>query len=290
MADARALLRAKRQEAQVTHPLAAYNSAGQLRCIACGIIIKHAAAWEGHVGSKTHRTNVTRLREEERQEEQKRVEEVVKGKRKANGSQDEEDRAMQVDTVDAKKRRLDTTTSSDVNHFMEKPQPQSFTKGGFPADFFSDPSRAPPIRTGDSDEEDEDLTMGPTPITSVGIQEASQPKSVIDLEYEAFQKELLAAPDPKETYDRATIVADPELTNPIEGFPPTEQEELHEVGPDEEVLRQKEQEERELIMDRLLDEERAQEEVDMKVITLKAKLEALKKKKALARASKMQTS
>ncbi|KAI0324322.1 hypothetical protein GY45DRAFT_1331656 [Cubamyces sp. BRFM 1775] len=34
MADARALLRAKRQEARIEHPLASYNTAGQLRCIA----------------------------------------------------------------------------------------------------------------------------------------------------------------------------------------------------------------------------------------------------------------
>jgi zinc finger protein 830 len=47
MSDARALLKAKRQEARVTHSLAAYNSSGQLRCLACGTLVKHASAWEG---------------------------------------------------------------------------------------------------------------------------------------------------------------------------------------------------------------------------------------------------
>jgi len=40
-------------------------------------------------------------------------------------------------------------------------------------------------------------------------------------------------------------------------------------------------------MDRLLDEERAQEEADMKVTVMKNKLELLKKKRELAKASKV---
>ena len=82
MADVRALLKAKRQEARITHPLASYSAAGQLRCAACGTAVKHASAWEGHVGSKAHRTNAARLRQEQaraaqrEQEEREREEEV----------------------------------------------------------------------------------------------------------------------------------------------------------------------------------------------------------------------
>ena len=69
MSSARALLRAKRQEARVTHPLASYTSAGQLRCLACGTIVKQSFSWEGHVGSKAHRMAAARLREEEHRRE-----------------------------------------------------------------------------------------------------------------------------------------------------------------------------------------------------------------------------
>ena len=80
MSDVRALLKAKRQEARITHPLASYTSAGQLRCIACGTAVKHASAWEGHIGSKAHRTNAARLREERAREEERERESL---KRKA---------------------------------------------------------------------------------------------------------------------------------------------------------------------------------------------------------------
>ena len=75
MSDVRALLKAKRQEARITHPLASYTSAGQLRCIACGTAVKHASAWEGHVGSKAHRTNAARLRQEQARAAQREQEE-----------------------------------------------------------------------------------------------------------------------------------------------------------------------------------------------------------------------
>ena len=63
--DVRALLKAKREEVRITHPLAAYGAGGQLRCSACGTPVKPASAWEGHVGSKAHRLAVARMREAE---------------------------------------------------------------------------------------------------------------------------------------------------------------------------------------------------------------------------------
>ena len=50
--------------------------------------------------------------------------------------------------------------------------------------------------------------------------------------------------------------------------------------------RRKEQDERELIMDRLLEEEQAQEEADARVSVLKNKLDALRKKREAAKAAK----
>ena len=52
------------------------------------------------------------------------------------------------------------------------------------------------------------------------------------------------------------------------------------------VATQKEQEGRELIMDRLMEEEQAQEEADARVTALKTKLEALKARREAARAAK----
>ncbi|KAG8840995.1 hypothetical protein FRB91_005456, partial [Serendipita sp. 411] len=82
--DVRALLKAKAQERskRISHPLAAYNASGQLRCTLCALIVKdNEIAWSGHLGSKGHRTNVGRQKElAEQESERKRLE---KGKRKA---------------------------------------------------------------------------------------------------------------------------------------------------------------------------------------------------------------
>ncbi|KAF9448624.1 hypothetical protein P691DRAFT_34829 [Macrolepiota fuliginosa MF-IS2] len=273
MSDARALLRAKRQEARISHPLASYNAAGQLRCIICGTLVKFASAWEGHLGSKAHRTNVARVKEEERrrdearakeeaEEEQQRKEEQLQAaghKRKAADDDDEDSDS----TSTSKKQKLDANTA-------------------FPTDFFSDPSRAP-VAARDSDDEDEEETREPAV--------PAQPPSAIDLEYERFQKEFLQAPDFQETYERATVMAEPELAPEVpEGFPEgTGGAPASEGKPElteEEKREQKETEEKELIMDRLLEEERAQEEADMKVQMMKNRLEAFKKQREAARAAK----
>ena len=68
MADVRALLKAKRQEARITHPYAAYSSSGQLRCAVCGTAVKQASMWAGHLGSKAHRVNVAAAKAREEKE------------------------------------------------------------------------------------------------------------------------------------------------------------------------------------------------------------------------------
>ncbi|KAG6828678.1 hypothetical protein H0H92_007093 [Tricholoma furcatifolium] len=304
MADVRALLKAKRQEAKINHPFALYSSSGQLRCSACGTIVKHASAWEGHIGSKAHRTSVARLREEEkRQQEQAEREaeahaaaEAVKqgptetsnGKRKATGDHDNSEAGldMEVDPNDnessAKRRRVG-------------PAP-----GGFPADFFSDPSRAPiPLSTDSDDEEDIPVEA---PIQNGAPTPAAAAPTAIDLEYEAFQREMLdpsaTRSDDRETYERATVMAEPQLIEIDEtpgGFPAQDQQmdpeaEKQKQTEEELTRRRKEQEERELIMDRLLDEERAQEEADQRVTSMKARLDALKKKREAAKRAKLPTS
>ncbi|KAI9066101.1 hypothetical protein FKP32DRAFT_1610274 [Trametes sanguinea] len=272
MADARALLRAKRQEARIEHPLASYNAAGQLRCIACGIPIKQATAWEGHIGSKTHRTNAARLREERAREEQRLAEEREREslKRKAmdvDRAGDEEGEGEDEDGQgEAKRPRVESGHAGDDGE--PRPASTAQARSALPADFFSDPSQAPPPAEEDENEGGEE---------EGGPAAAAAAPDVLDLEWQQFQATVVNAPDIRETYEHATIVAEPVLA-------PEEGEE--EVLDEEALRRKKETEERELIMDRLLEEEQAQEEADARVAQLKSKLEALKKKREAARAAK----
>jgi zinc finger protein 830 len=272
MADVRALLKAKREEVRITHPLATYNKAGQLKCTVCGTIIKHASAWEGHVGSKAHRTAVTRLKEEERiraeqrqREEQEEQERISRGKRKA-----EED--------------VDEDSDSDEENGAKKPRLTA--PSSFPGDFFSDSSRTIPMG-GEDDDNDEPQPVQPSP----AVPTASATKSQIDLEFERFQREVINAPDHRETYENATIMAEPVLADDVnEGFPVKEDEEMADAtttrADEEEERRKREEDDRELIMDRLLEEERAQEDADMRATVMKNKIDALKKRREAAKKAK----
>ncbi|CCF52354.1 hypothetical protein NDA11_003696 [Ustilago hordei] len=87
--DARSLLRAAAKERAkskasiISDRFASYSSTGSLRCSACNYLtIKHESLWGAHALSKSHRANLTRIREEElRQAELQRTKE---GKRKAD--------------------------------------------------------------------------------------------------------------------------------------------------------------------------------------------------------------
>ncbi|KAM5544587.1 hypothetical protein V8D89_001485 [Ganoderma adspersum] len=290
MSDARALLRAKRQEVRVNHPLAIYTSSGQLRCMACDANVKHASAWEGHIGSKAHRTNAARLREERARAAQREEEERESLKRKAmevdESEDDEEDEDVHMSGSDTKKRRIESEEAPAPTPAVA--QAGKAQRAALPVDFFSDPSMAPPPAE-DEDEEDDEQGEGRQRATEV-----DGPSGGLDLEWQQFQQAVINAPDYQETYDRATVMAEPVLAAEVpQGFPsaapdgnaaeePEKGEELNE----EAKRRKKEQEERELIMDRLMEEEQAQEEADARVSVMKTKLEALKKKREAARAAK----
>ena len=234
--------------------------------------MKQASMWEGHIGSKAHRVAVVKLKEAE---EERRIAE----KRKAEEQDDEEGSA-------SKKRRFSEESDEDESA-MPMTSASKGNASGFPADFFSDPSRAVPLPGDDDDEGEQPTTLPP------GTQEAAlQTKSALDLEWEAFQAALLKNPDEdkdeeqRDAFNRATVFAEPELVvadDSANGFPPavgTEPEAVemeHKEETEEEKRKRKEQEERELIMDRLIEEERIQEEADARVSLLKAKLDAVKK-------------
>ncbi|PCH42621.1 hypothetical protein WOLCODRAFT_152649 [Wolfiporia cocos MD-104 SS10] len=281
MADVRALLKAKRQEVRISHPLATYTSTGQLRCIACGTPVKEGSAWNGHVGSKAHRMNVARMKEEERQrEERARLEqEEEERQRKRKAEEDGEEGGEGV-----KRQRLDEDEDEDEDEEEQDEEGEQGAQpkaGGFPAGFFSDPSRAPPPPTSDdSDDEQDDVSAA----NAAPAPQAAAP-SALDTEWEQFANTVLNAPDTMETYERATVFAEPVLAAEVpEGFPSQgDADTAGEVDGREAMLdeaekrRWREQEDRELIMDRLLDEERAQEEADAKVVMLKTRLEALRR-------------
>lgn len=267
MTDVRALLKAKRQEARVTHSLASYTTTGQLRCSVCGTSIKHASAWDGHLGSKAHRTNVSRAKEEERAREQQQA-------------------AQEVNVV--KRKAVEDPPGGDtVKKQKTEPAASTSRPSAFPSDFFSDPSKAPPPLSDDSDEEEVDSSIG-----ALAKESRSHAVAVIqpelDQEWIKFQQTVINAPDAHETYDRATVFAEPDLVSDVaEGFPPLQAEkdplEVEAKLDTDEERRRKDQDEREMIMDRLMDEERAQEEADMKVSVMKSRLEALRIKREAAR-------
>ncbi|KAH9848400.1 hypothetical protein C2E23DRAFT_843874 [Lenzites betulinus] len=277
MSDARSLLRAKRQEARVDHPLATYNAAGVLRCVACGTSVKHAAAWEGHIGSKTHRTNAARLRAELAREEQRVAAEQQLGLKRKSMELDEDEDDENAGEGEGPARKAARVESAQEDLHAEEQSRPGAARSALPADFFSDPSQAPP-----PPEEDEEEDAAARPDTN-GAPDA------LEQEWARFQESVVNAPDKQETYERATIMAEPVVALEVpQGFPGAPEEaEAEEVLDEEGVRRRKAQEERELIMDRLVEEEQAQEEADARVSQLKTKLEALKRKREAARAAKL---
>ena len=256
MADVRALLKAKRQEARIEHPFATYTPSDQLKCVVCGTLIKHASAWEGHLGSKFHRTNTTRLKEAKTRENWENTEEQsLPGKRKAEMNEFDK-------RADKKRRMAEGHGRSTPVHEL-------------PNDFFSDPSHVPVIPEFPYDESNDDAND----LTET----TAHSNSALDLEYDLFQRGFLT--DRSQTYDRATIVAEPVPASPhIPGFPASKAVLAQNEGEKD----TKDYEERELIMDRLLEEERAQEDADMRVHLMKNKLEVLKKRREGAKVLKLQ--
>ncbi|KAJ2914493.1 hypothetical protein MD484_g5920, partial [Candolleomyces efflorescens] len=293
MSDARSLLKAKRQETRISHPYATYTPSNQLKCSICGLIIKHASAWEGHLGSKAHRTAVAQARARQQEELERATANAslnddaplaggASGKRKASISNN--------DGESKKPRRTPPSTSS-----------------GFPADFFSDPTRSLPSNDDDDEDADDDMAVDPAASGSnpPPLPTAAATKSAVDDEYERFQRELVqiqsasASVDKAEAFARATVASEEQLFTDKEmqisgGLGGAIQDEggptITEEETEEQKRARKEQEERELIMDRLLEEERLQEDADLRVATMKARMEALKKRREARKAAKAKDS
>jgi zinc finger protein 830 len=183
-------------------------------------------------------------------------EQSVPGKRKAE--MDESDKQ-----TDKKRRRAEGHAHSNPVHEL-------------PNDFFSDPTHVAVIPEFPSDQSIDDA--------NINLAESiAHSTSVLDLEYDLFQRGFLT--NHSQTYDRATIVAEPVPVSPyIPGFPAS----TAVLAQNEGEKDTRDFEERELIMDRLLEEERAQEDADMRVHLMKNKLEGLKKRREDMKALKFQ--
>jgi zinc finger protein 830 len=348
MADVRALLKAKRQEVRITHPYAAYGANGALRCTACGAAIKFASAWEGHLGSKAHRVAVAanlRAKEEKEKEEARRTAAtaattttgaVSASKRKAKEGEDEdgEGEEEQMETTMAAGKKRQRTAEREIAPVIDGSSPDAPRSTGarmgtgagveFPADFFSDPSRAPPRGQDDADDEDVEMDQdAKAKAAAAPPPPPPPPKTQFDMEWDAFERDMqkkslstqqqqqqqqqsaeAAEADPQEMYARATIAAEPELVSRFEGLPvdgdgataqegtTTEQgtgaggveEGGRKVSEEELERRRKERDERELIMDRLVEEERQQEDAYGRVALMKNRIQILKQKRELAKA------
>ncbi|KAH6913256.1 hypothetical protein BKA70DRAFT_717462 [Coprinopsis sp. MPI-PUGE-AT-0042] len=323
MSDARSLLRAKRAatETRISHPYASYTSSNQLKCTICNSVIKHASAWEGHLGSKAHRVGVAKVRAEQEAAAQRQQQEVAR----IRVEEEERVREEREQELDVQRRQRDeqeaeraagSKRKAEEDSSMASPdaakskgktkkvklEESSSTKAGFPADFFSDPSRSIPAFTNDSDDEEDAEGEGGGEAMAVD----APAKTAIDDEFEMFQREMLAsAPqtrDKADLYAQATVAAEAELFTEehISGgfarpsttqagdaaevteaavIPMTEEEKA------EAKRKQREEDDRELIMDRLLEEERIQEEADMRVQAMKNRMEALKKKREARKAA-----
>ncbi|KAI9462155.1 hypothetical protein F5148DRAFT_1214111 [Russula earlei] len=360
MADVRALLKAKRQEARIAHPCAAYGANGALRCTACGVAVKLASAWEGHLGSRAHRAAVAKVNSRLRStggelvaassssspSKRKAEEREEEAGRSGDGDGDDDgDGDGDDDEDDEGRMEIEATTTTTTTTTTELGRPgkrqrtaerESETASRpFPADFFSDPARRPPppprppggSRDEEGEEEDgmdqEDAEIGHGATDA----SAAAPKSQFEMEWDAFERDVLgpsrrpaatttttttgdgadreaaaAAAAPRETYARATIAAEPELVPRFVGLPEGAAQGRPEDGVDraageegkakaprseeeeEEGRRRREREERELILDRLVEEERAQEDAYNRVALLRNRVQALKQKRELAKA------
>ena len=302
MSDARALLQARRKEsaARVSHPYATYTAAGQLRCVVCGTAVR--GAWEGHIGSKAHRVNAVRAREEAAKKRRMEEEEASAAKKRRVAEEREEEEEEGDEEEGGRQERREEEE--------EEGGEEGAKPGGFPADFFSDPTRAPPVRDADEDEIMEDTQAGagdsasappPPPATT-----AAGAGTALDAEWAAFERTVLAAPaaevtddDRRAAFARATVFAEPAPAAPNEGMPAQKgtadgtaaaaAAAASEVKEETQAERRQriEREERELIMDRMVEEERAQEEADERVSALKGRLEMLKKRREAAKAKKV---
>ncbi|WVN87471.1 uncharacterized protein L203_102653 [Cryptococcus depauperatus CBS 7841] len=254
--DARSLLRAKKAEAKIVHPYASYTAAGSLRCSICSVPVKQ---WDAHLLTKQHRVSAAREKaEKEKMERAKRPRQETT----AEGS--------------SKRQRIHPEVEEDEGQPSQLPS-GFFSAKNKPADtddvikLEASPVdvAAPPAKTGDTELDDflaslEETT--PAPTTSAPTSIASKRRLA---SYKAVDDEIVG----QAVYQAA----------PVMNAPATKEQDVKmEEEPEETEAERRERlarEEREEIMARLEEEERAQEDADLRVMALKQRMEMIKKRK-----------
>ncbi|BEJ13518.1 hypothetical protein CspHIS471_0306920 [Cutaneotrichosporon sp. HIS471] len=249
--DAKSLLRAKKAGSRIQHPYASYSAAGQLRCSICAVPVKQ---WDAHLLTKAHRQSVAREKKEAAAVQKKRAAE---------------------DEAESSSKRAKISNTEDG---------EEEGRSKLPAGFFSAGNQPQPQE--DEGEEEEEK------------EKEKQPEA--DAELDAFLASLndgpgsagtTAAPAPvrapaqrkRRTYKEpeedgvTSYSAAPQLVK-------DKNEEEREATPESEETEAERRarlarEEREEVLARLEEEQRAQEDADARVDALKARMEALKKRR-----------
>ncbi|KAI1157810.1 hypothetical protein F5B18DRAFT_643554 [Nemania serpens] len=142
MADARALLRARRAENRIKHPYASYSDVGKLLCKLCHDAVKTESLWDTHIRSQSHRQRLQALQQLQQQQQQQPSpptqdtdESTHKRKRSEDGDEPMSEADEGLDTGRAKRSRTDnavshTSTSNGAEGSKEKDKDKSQTPPG----------------------------------------------------------------------------------------------------------------------------------------------------------------
>ncbi|KAJ9098503.1 hypothetical protein QFC20_005928 [Naganishia adeliensis] len=282
--DARALLRAKKAGATsgatpAGNPYLKIDARGDQRCSICGVLAKH---WDAHQVSKQHKTSLQRIRQEEA------AAAAAARKKEGKKRQAVEDEPMTGPSVEEVSEEADRGTKR-VRTEDAGPVDVPVTNNTVDAelDSFLSSLSAIPAET------PAEITSAPTTTTNKSKYKPSQPET------QTFYESAAITIAPPATKSSATISSGATAaSNPFAGrlvrnvdigpeLPADDAEEEEEETEAERRAREQ-REEREEIMGRLEDEQRAQEEADERVQSLKAKLELVKKRRAAAKQSKAQ--
>ncbi|WRT69823.1 uncharacterized protein IL334_006814 [Kwoniella shivajii] len=286
--DAKSLLRAKKAEARITHPYATYTAAGVMRCSICAVPVKQ---WDAHLLTKQHRTSVAREKSGKEREKEKENSLLAQKHKQSKRS---------APTPLPESSFPESSSSSSKRARVSRPdEEENGEPSGLPAGFFSNKrqSRSPSVSvspdgeaeagpsstslyqdnakpTGDSELDDflsslneDDPTSTATSIPTASTQAST---SANQGNRRKTYKEVIPG--------QATYEAAPIKITPVDQT----QDQIVEEEPEESEQEKKERlekEEREEIVKRLEDEERAQEDADSRVASLKARMEMLKKRR-----------
>ncbi|KAI1435458.1 hypothetical protein GGR50DRAFT_321925 [Xylaria sp. CBS 124048] len=118
MADARALLRARRAENRIRHPNAAYSASGRLFCKLCQGPVKSESLWDTHIRSQIHRQRLQSIQQQQSLPVQASADSTHKRKRSKDGDEPTSDAGPDLETARAKRNKTDLA-AGDVENEVE---------------------------------------------------------------------------------------------------------------------------------------------------------------------------